>query len=85
MSLYTTAVAGLGPVGGLLAGLLADHLGAPYTLRLAGLACLAGSLAFALRVPRLNSLDHPDSFPAPVLEQREKEIILASSGPCPRS
>lgn len=40
MSLYTTAVTGLAPVGGLSAGLLADWVGAAGTLRLAGLACL---------------------------------------------
>jgi MFS family permease len=40
MSLYTMAVTGLAPVGGLSAGLLADWIGAACTLRLAGLACL---------------------------------------------
>ncbi|HMF15876.1 MAG TPA: MFS transporter, partial [Gemmataceae bacterium] len=55
MSLYTMAVTGLAPVGGLLAGLLADRVGAAVTLRLAGLACLAGALVFALRFPRLFS------------------------------
>jgi predicted MFS family arabinose efflux permease len=41
MSLYTTAVTGLAPLGGLLAGLLAAQFGAPYTLRLVGVGCLA--------------------------------------------
>jgi MFS family permease len=40
LSLYTMAVTGLAPVGGLSAGLLANWLGASSTLRLAGLACL---------------------------------------------
>jgi len=47
VSLYTMMVTGLAPVGGLLAGLLADRLGAPFTLRLAGLGCLAVSATFA--------------------------------------
>jgi MFS family permease len=52
MSLYTTAVTGLAPLGGLLAGLLADQLGAPYTLRLAGVGCLAITAILAVTVAR---------------------------------
>jgi MFS family permease len=55
MSLFTMAVTGLAPLGGLLAGLLADRAGAAATLRMAGLACVAGSLAFAMRYPRLRA------------------------------
>ncbi len=46
VSLYTTAVTGLAPVGGLVAGVAADSLGAAVTLRLAGLACIGGGAAF---------------------------------------
>src|SRR5262249_21352368 len=80
MSLYTAAVTGLGPVGGLLAGLLADHIGASITLRLAGLACLAASLVFAVRFSTANSLEQ-DEFPDRILAPRESERILARSGP----
>lgn len=48
LSLYTTAVTGLAPVGGLLAGLAADAIGTALTLRTAGLVCLAGSAVFVL-------------------------------------
>ncbi len=51
VSLYTLAVTGLAPLGGLLAGLLADRVGAALTLRLAGLACVIGAAVFALRFP----------------------------------
>jgi MFS family permease len=53
MSLYTTAVTGLAPLGGLLAGLLAERIGASTTLRVAGLACLVMWIAFAMRFPRV--------------------------------
>jgi MFS family permease len=59
VSLYTMMVTGLAPLGGLGAGLLADGLGAPLTLRVAGLACMAGSAAFALRFPRSQTLASP--------------------------
>jgi MFS family permease len=46
VSLYSMMVTGLAPVGGLIAGLVADRIGAPYTLRIAGVCCLAASAAF---------------------------------------
>jgi MFS family permease len=51
MSLYTMAVTGLAPIGGLIAGLFAEQIGTAPTLRLAGLACLAGAVVFAMRFP----------------------------------
>jgi MFS family permease len=56
VSLYTTMVTGLAPVGGLLAGLAADRVGAALTLRVAGLFCLAGSMAFAASFLPLRAL-----------------------------
>ena len=52
VSFYTMMVTGLAPVGGLLAGLLADQVGAPLTLRWAGLACLLAAVPFALQSHR---------------------------------
>ena len=52
VSLYTMMVTGLAPVGGLLAGLLADRVGAAGTLRLAGAACVLGWVALAVRPAR---------------------------------
>jgi MFS family permease len=69
VSLYTMAVTGLAPVGGLIAGLAADRVGAAATLRLAGLLCLVASAAFALCFPRLHA-------PASDLERAEDEDFL---------
>jgi MFS family permease len=55
VSLYTMMVTGLAPIGGLLAGLLADQIGTTYTLRAFGLACLAASLPFAAGFSRKNN------------------------------
>jgi MFS family permease len=87
LSLYTMAVTGLAPMGGLLAGLLADNLGAPLTLRLAGLACLAGSVSFALRTASANSVnDHSPSSDS-LTDQREKDLVFATCAwrPCRRA
>ncbi len=59
MSLYATAVMGLAPIGSLLSGLLADHVGAAVTLRLGGLVCVVGSLVFAARRLRLREEIRP--------------------------
>ena len=48
VSLYTMMVTGLAPVGGLLAGLLADRVGAALALRLAGGVCVVGWAYFSL-------------------------------------
>lgn len=50
MAVYATMFMGVQPVGSLLAGGLAKHIGAPATLAVFGVLCLAGSLVFVARV-----------------------------------
>jgi MFS family permease len=52
MSVYSMMFMGMAPIGALLGGTLAHHLGAPLTVALGGGGCLAAGLAFALRLPR---------------------------------
>jgi predicted MFS family arabinose efflux permease len=59
MSFYTMAFLGTAPIGSLLAGVLADRLGAPATILLGGVCCLAAGLWFATRLPRLRELVRP--------------------------
>jgi MFS family permease len=40
------------PIGALIAGVAAHHLGAPLTIALGGLGCVLGSIYFATRYPR---------------------------------
>ena len=49
MSLFTIAAVGIGPFGSLLLGTMAQEIGIPLTLRVGGLVCLVGALAFATR------------------------------------
>ena len=58
MSFYTMAFMGVIPFGAVLAGWMAEHLGAPTTLVIGGSACLVGALVFGTRLPRL--ADPPD-------------------------
>ncbi|HTK49785.1 MAG TPA: MFS transporter [Gemmatimonadaceae bacterium] len=59
MAFYTMAFLGTAPIGSLLAGVAADRIGAPRTILLGGLACIAAGGWFALRLPRLRELVRP--------------------------
>jgi MFS family permease len=59
MSLYTMAFIGVAPFGSLLAGALADRIGAAITIASGGLVCLVGVLLFARRIPVFRELVRP--------------------------
>jgi MFS family permease len=50
MSLYTMAFMGTMPFGSLLAGSLADSIGAPRTLLIGGVCCIIGTIVFSRRL-----------------------------------
>jgi len=52
MSFWMMAFMGMGPFGSLLAGFLAEHLGAPATVLISGTACVGIVLIFGRRLPR---------------------------------
>jgi MFS family permease len=56
MSLYTMSFLGMVPFGNLLGGSLADRIGAPNTLTIAGSACILGSLWFSRQLPALRKI-----------------------------
>jgi len=59
MSFYSMAFMGMVPLGSLLAGILAQFIGAPLTVILGGTCCIAGSIGFVRRLPSLRELVHP--------------------------
>ncbi|MHC5671276.1 MFS transporter [Nostoc sp.] len=59
MSLYTMSFLGMIPVGNLLGGLLASHIGASNTLIIDGIACIIGSLVFSRQLPALRKIMRP--------------------------
>jgi MFS family permease len=59
MSFYTAAVMGTTPFGSLLAGAVAARFGAPHTLLISGICCIAGALWFAKTLPSLRRDVHP--------------------------
>jgi MFS family permease len=76
VSLYTMMVTGLAPVGGLLAGLLADRVGAAPALRLAGLLCVGGWALFGARSRRLPAGASPAArLPAPADGEAARGVV----------
>jgi MFS family permease len=53
MAIYSMMFMGMAPFGALLAGTLADRFGAPATVSLGGILCLAGAGVFGWRLPAL--------------------------------
>lgn len=64
MSLYTAAFLGVAPLGGFVAGALADRIGAATTLTFGGACCVLAALTLARRIRPLSAAvarAHPDT------------------------
>ena len=59
MSYYTMAFVGMAPFGSLLAGALAHAIGAPRTVIISGVACIAGSFWFWSRMKGIRAVMRP--------------------------
>jgi MFS family permease len=59
MSYWTMAYMGASPFGSLLAGSLAPVIGAPGTVLLCGVGCVAGAAWFWLQLPKLRPVIRP--------------------------
>ena len=59
MAFYAMAFQGVAPFGSLLAGALAARIGAPATLMLGGVLCIAGAIQFARRLPAMRQAARP--------------------------
>ena len=59
MSFYSMAFLGMAPFGSLLAGTLANRLGAPRTVIINGIVCIAGGSWFASQLSSIRDVVHP--------------------------
>lgn len=55
MALYSMMFVGMAPFGALLSGLLANLIGAPLTVAVGGVVCIAGALVFRTHLPAIRS------------------------------
>jgi len=75
MSFYTMAFMGTAPFGSLLAGSLAERIGAPYTLLIGGIGCVAGAVWFQLALPRLRQYVRPIYIEKGILPELQQGIF----------
>jgi len=59
MSYYTMAFFGSAPFGSLLAGALAEKIGASYTVAISGALCLAAAVWFSFKMPEILRIIQP--------------------------
>ncbi|CAN5555333.1 MFS transporter [soil metagenome] len=74
MSFYTMAFMGTIPFGSLLAGILADRIGAPNTLLIGGIGCVIGAVWFQRALPRLRDFVHPIYIQKGIMPEIQKGI-----------
>jgi len=55
IAVYSMMFMGMAPFGAFFAGAIAHHIGAPWTVAVGGVACIAGSIAFARRLPKFGA------------------------------
>jgi len=53
MAIHSMMFMGMGPFGALLAGVVADRIGAPHTVALGGALAVIGAIAFAYNLPKI--------------------------------
>jgi MFS family permease len=59
MSYYTMAFFGAAPFGSLLAGAVADRIGAPLTVMFCGACCIAGAVWYSFELPKIRAIMWP--------------------------
>ncbi len=74
MSLYVMAFIGMMPVGSLLAGVLANRIGAPRTITISGITCLAAAAFFASKLPVLRAAIRPIYRKKGIIREEVAEI-----------
>ena len=74
MSLYVMAFMGTAPFGSLIAGALANKIGAPYTILLSGITCLISTIWFAKQLPKLRKYIKPIYIKLGILPEVSKGL-----------
>jgi MFS family permease len=73
MAFYTMAFLGTAPLGSLLAGFVADHIGPMKTILLGGTSCIIAGAVFAMRLPKLRAHVRPIYIERGILAAAEIE------------
>ena len=74
MSYMSMCTMGMAPFGSFLAGSLSDAIGAPHTLIINGIACIAGALFFYRKLPVIKQAVRPLYVKMGIIKDRPIEI-----------
>jgi MFS family permease len=83
MSFYTMAFMGTAPFGSLLAGSLADRIGAPETLFFGGIGCVLAGAWFYFSLPRLRQFVRPIYIEKGILDEARGGVLATSEMSAP--
>jgi len=83
MSFFTMAFMGMSPFGNLIAGAIADKIGAPNTVLISGAVCVIGALIFLTRLPSLRKAIHPIYMKMGIMPQVASGIQMAGKTKVP--
>ena len=75
MSYYTMAFVGMTPFGSLLAGAMAHAIGAPITIAINGICCIAGAAWLSTRLKYIRSLIRPIYIDLGILPSEVSAVI----------
>ncbi|HET9636233.1 MAG TPA: MFS transporter [Gemmatimonadaceae bacterium] len=78
MAFYTMAFLGTAPLGSLIAGFAADHIGPMKTILIGGASCVVGGIVFAFRLPKLRAHVRPIYIERGILVAAEVEANTKS-------
>ena len=53
IAVYSMMFMGMAPFGAFFAGAVAHRIGAPWTVAIGGVACIAGAMAFGMNLPNI--------------------------------
>jgi len=59
LSFFALSVMGMSPFGNLIAGVLANKIGAPNTVLISGVVCIIGAIVFSTRISLIKKIVHP--------------------------
>jgi MFS family permease len=74
MGYYTMAFFGAAPFGSLMAGALAQHIGAPHTVMFTGTFCIIGAAWFTLQLPKIRPAMRDAYREKALADQRTAEL-----------
>jgi MFS family permease len=83
MSFFTMAFMGMSPFGNLMAGTLANSIGASNTVLISGGICILGTIIFLIKLPSIRKIIRPIYIKRGIISEIAKGVQVASEAKIP--